>query len=203
MSLRLLRKLLLNEDSVKVDRAEFVQTVLVQIGQSLLAPVIASFFIPNADGQANGDESGDSEFLEYLKSLRLSELYSKDGCSILAEEVMIIRYLVKHSESWAVAVTEALRANLKGNLDREVVFDADSCKKWMFPLFGALGVFGGYVDSVRVGTKCYYVPERIVATVTSRSYSKSQVSLIRDAEQSHLDGVAIGDIVCIGDEVWC
>ena len=61
--LRLLRQLLLNEDLIKIDKKVFVNKVLLNIGQSLLSPVIASYFI--------NDQGSNIEFIEYLSSLRL------------------------------------------------------------------------------------------------------------------------------------
>merc|ERR1719334_1670612 len=117
---------------------------------------------------------------------------------------MILRYLARKSKAWSARISECIKSRLQAlsKDDAEWQFSRAVCESWLFGLFGALGVFGGHVDPVRVGTKCYYVPENRMVTVTSRSFSKTRVSLIRDSEQTHIDKVSLNDVVCTGDEVF-
>ena len=201
-----LDKYITGNNDANTNGSVFITKLLNDIGSSLLSPLIALYF----DGKYNEPKT-DRELFDFLNGLNLPLLFAKDMVLVCSEIVMFLRYLVKSNNQcqWKKVICDTLNKALT-NYSPTVkkVFDPAGCKlndimnNELFEIFGALSVIGGYIDTIRVGSKVYYRPEGIFAIVTSRNLGNGKVSLIRQIEGSVIQKSSLEEIVPIGDVVF-
>ena len=76
---------------------------------------------------------------------------------------------------------------------------ANNFDEWMFGVIGNLAVIGGFVGSIRVGTRVYYQPEGVTCIVTSRNVSQNLLSLLCEQEGCVSDQVSVCEVISLGD----
>jgi hypothetical protein len=175
----------------------FINRLLKDIGCALCAPMVECYFDGKHENTTATPEA--QKLWNYFSNLKLPLLYSTDFVSICAEEIMMLRYLVRKSPHlWQPIIGSTIEKAL--NYLTNHGSKPPDISDELFQCVGALALLGGYVDNIRVGSRVYYFPEDLVAVVTSRSVIKNRLTLIREVEGSVIDKVATQEVVALGDE---
>ena len=114
---------------------------------------------------------------------------------------MFLQYLVSFN-TWKDAYVAS--STVKNNLEfltkmvniNDKIMSADNLDN-VLSAIGGLSVIGGFVDSIRVGTRFYYQLEGV--TCTARNVENNFVSWLRDQDGTVIDKANVNEVISIGD----
>ncbi|ETO26164.1 ubiquitin protein ligase [Reticulomyxa filosa] len=142
----------------------FISRLLQDIGRVLCAPIFACYFDGKQDSSAVS--STYQKLWEYMSNMNLPLLYSSDFVSVCAEEIMLLRHLLrKATTSWQSIIGSTIQKSLHYLAKQSKNLDIGD---ELLQCVGALGLLGGYVDNIRVGSRVYYAPEDVIAVAATQ-----------------------------------